>query len=190
MKLLKILELRNEISSLVCRWIKIISSLVTRLRLVTCDEMILIQLQTRDDISFLNSRIFSNSTFHENLNFFSILAYHKIQSPIILPLSSSHPAALIFHFWRKRERKKWRTTTIAYSIVCSSTVYWCSKIESPVAYFLFSQQPPRMASFLQSPTSVLFLQEGGKKTKINLHPLCQARVLSENIRTQVCIIRS
>ena len=65
MKLLKILELRNEISSLVCRWIKIISSLVTRLRLVTCDEMILIQLQTRDDISFLNTRIFSNSTFQD-----------------------------------------------------------------------------------------------------------------------------
>ena len=65
MKLLKILELRNEISSLVCRWIKIISSLVTRLRLVTCDEMILIQLQTRDDILFLNTRIFSNSTFQD-----------------------------------------------------------------------------------------------------------------------------
>ena len=62
--LLKILELKNEISSLVCHWIKIISSLMTGLRLVTCDEMILIQPQTRDDISlFLNSRIFINSIF-------------------------------------------------------------------------------------------------------------------------------
>ena len=48
---------------------------MTRLRLVTCDEMILIQLQTRDDISFLNSRIFSNSTFLKKTSIYNLHTY-------------------------------------------------------------------------------------------------------------------
>ena len=119
MKLLKILKLRNEISSLVCRWIKIISSLVTRLRLVTCDEMILIQLQTRDDISFLNSKMFSNSTFLVSLVliYYFKYSFRYIPEVVIADMviwkngESSHCSGLkneerSMNIWRNGVRRK------------------------------------------------------------------------------------
>ena len=127
-----------------------------------------------------------------NLNSFTVYLSMQyqivIQSPIILPLSSSHPAAaLIFHFWRKREKKMTN-----YHIVCTSSIvlYIDAARLSPLLLTSYSANNLQGWPRFSNPPLQFLLQEGGKKTKINLHPLCQARVLSENIRTQVCISRS
>ena len=79
-----------------------------------------------------------------------------------------------------------------YHIVCTSSIvlYIDAARLSPLLLTSYSANNLQGWPRFSNPPLQFLLQEGGKKTKINLHPLCQARVLSENIRTQVCIIRS